>query len=93
MAWIQYCCDEVDGYSSDLTPSPATSVCHGCRPKKKKNLQIVEEFIFPLINIALNHYQVIPKDVDWARNVPKGIKLEEMRRVQGDFFISPRLVE
>ena len=26
----------VSGYSSDLTPSLETSMCHGCCPKKKK---------------------------------------------------------
>ena len=27
---------ETSGYSSDLTPSLGTSICHGCGPKKKK---------------------------------------------------------
>ena len=24
------------GYGCDLTPSPGTSICHGCSPKKTK---------------------------------------------------------
>ena len=39
MAWIPNCCGcGVGGsYSSDLTPSLGTSICHGCGPKKQIN--------------------------------------------------------
>ena len=31
---------QVNGYSSDSTPSLGTSICRGCRPKKKKKDKI-----------------------------------------------------
>ena len=38
IAWILCCMAVVEAgsYSSDLTPSLGTSICHVCAPKKKK---------------------------------------------------------
>ena len=51
---------QAGSYSSDLTPSPGTSVCHGCSPrkgqktKKKKKSAFLSLKSFSTLVIVLN---------------------------------------